>query len=768
MFQRRLALLVLVSAGVVAVLGLQLARLTVVQGAQRRIEAEKPLTDRAYVPTRRGRILDRHGRVLAEDRPTYDVTVKFSVITGRWAYDQAAIAARRANREQWGEMSGTDREAMIAEYRKPFDQQLQDLWNTLSRETGTPVQEINDRKSTISSRVQRIASHVWKANMDRLSRESDEQVTLTDAAFTIRDQVQEHEVIRNISDEARLKIQQIIAMANVMDNERDADGNLVINKLAVWQNVGVDPARTRAYPLDAMEVDVDLSKLPGPLKGEGVKTIKVEGVASHIIGFTRPIGAEQINERPFVWNDHGDRKADLGGYIDGDLYGVYGIEQAQERRLRGIRGQELRHLDTGHSEHVAPEPGKDVVLTIDVALQARIAAAMDPSVGLMVAQPWHDREKNQALGTPLNGAAVVIDVSQGHVLAAVSMPTMRRRSTEADEPEQPEPAADDIEARFYDEINFPWMNRVVAQPYQPGSTMKPLVYLAAATQGKSGLHRVIECNGHLHPDQPTVMRCWIWNYFLQTHGPLRPEEAICRSCNIYFFTLGREMGTKDLVTWMQRFGAGRKPGTGLPEEINGFVPDLALADVPNQPGFQRNDATFMGIGQGPIALTPIQIANAYATIARGGYMLSPSFVQIGEPSADMISEDLHLNPEAVDVTMKGMWLSANDIYGTSHHINYDDLHRRVPTITFEGATVYAKSGTADASPLMIDTDGDGKKETKVRDGDHSWYVAMIKKPGSSRVNYIVTVVVEYGGSGNAVSGPIVDQILHAMRAEGYL
>lgn len=769
MFQRRLTLLVALSLLVVGLLCFQLARLTVVQGADRRIDAEKPLTNRVYVPTVRGRILDRQGRVVAEDRPSYDVTVQFTVITGRWAYDKAATAARSANRERWAEIDALDREALIAEHRKAFDKQLQSLWETLARETNTPADEIDARKSTIVSRVQRIASHVWAANKERLSRESDEQVTFSDAAFTIGEQVQMHEVIPNISDEARLKIQQIIAASESRNDKRDETGKAVPNDLLVWQYVAVAPSRARAYPLDSMEVDVDLSTLPGPLKGEGKKTVKVEGVGSHIIGFLRPVGAEQINNRPFVWDDHEASRADLKGYIDGDLYGVYGLEQSQEQWLRGKRGQELKHLDTGRAEQQAPEPGRDVVTTIDMALQARIQALMDPSIGLLVTQPWHTKEPFMPPGTPLNGAAIVLDVAQGQVLAAVSMPTMRRRSDDDDAEEQPEPADDDIEARFYNEINFPWMNRVVAQPYQPGSTVKPLVFISAVTDGQINVNKVIDCQGHLYPTRPTELRCWIYKMYLSRHNELHGDEAIARSCNIYFYTLGRDLGSVDLVKWYTRFGAGRLLGCGLDEEVAGFLPNLARASVPNEPGFQQNDATFMGIGQGPIALTPLQIANAYATIARGGYMLSPSFVQVGERSEQAISEDLRLSPAAVDMAMNGLELAANNAtMGTAHHITFDETFRRVPTISIDNVEIYAKSGTADASALLIDTDGDKKKETKVRDGDHSWYVAMVKKKGSNRVSYIVAVVVEYGGSGNNVSGPVVDQILYALRAEGYL
>ena len=110
----------------------------------------------------------------------------------------------------------------------------------------------------------------------------------------------------------------------------------------------------------------------------------------------------------------------------------------------------------------------------------------------------------------------------------------------------------------------------------------------------------------------------------------------------------------------------------------------------------------------------------------------------------------------------------NESYGSGNHLAM--LNKEL-IINIPDVHVMGKSGTADAPALRIDSDGDGKitsNDRIIREGDHSWFITLVTRPGSKRPDYVVAVIVEFGGSGGNVAGPVVNQILHAMRAEGYL
>lgn len=746
MFQRRLRLLALGVIAVCALLCVQMARLTVTDHADLQARAESVLTRVRLIPTSRGRILDRKQRVLAQDRPAYDICVAYEVITGKWSYKKARRDAFRDNKATWGELDPIDREALVARYTDHYSQQVERLWQDLASVSQVDLSEIEAQKARVIERVQQVASHIWLKRLEQRT-EQGQDVELADVAQPISEQRADHPLILGASADT-------LAFARRMIDLGETD-----DRYAVWQQVSVMPSRQREYPSDTMTVEVDRSHFPGPLRSDKPAVVQVNGIASLIVGNMRDTWKEDFDQKPF----RAAGKIDLKGYISGDRTGSTGIESAQEDRLRGTRGRITEDLETLKQYRLEPTPGRDVSLTIDAHLQARIQALMDPSLGLTKRQPWHQRNIPESeIGRPLNGAAVVLDIASSQILAAVSLPTMGR-----------EEIANNPKAYLDDHINQPYINRPVAMPYQPGSTVKPLVLSSAITQGKLGLHEEIECHGYLgFPDTSTSnrYRCWIYKQFNSTHGPLDGPHAIAASCNIFFYTLGRRLGARGLTQWFARFGLGSTLGCGLNEEVAGDLPDLARADDPNTPGFGVHDAINMGIGQGPIRWTPIQAACAYAALVRGGYLITPTFLM---NNASQRSEDLRMDSRGVEAAIQGLDLCVNDPTGTANHIytEVDGQRKRENTINIEGVKVYAKTGTADAVALRVDSDGDGvitTRDTVVRDGDHAWFVGLVQRAGSSRPDYVVVVVVEYAGSGGAVSGPIANQILYAMRSEGYL
>jgi len=748
MYHRRLRLIALVMGLVVLLLASQLGRLTVVEGSQRRARAEEPLHRRTFLPTYRGSILDRNGRRTAVDRPGYAIAVDFDVITGAWEVSQARRQARRElGAGRWRVLSpearATEAEARLPQWRAKTDR----LFGEIRRLGGIDEEELQRRLDAIRSDVQGTAAAVWdaqrRAEMDQYGQETDFEFR----PGKILEQTEAHVVLPAVSDEVAFEFRSLA---------EDLPGM-----------IQVQDARRRVYPWSAAEVRLDRSTLPRPLRSSRPITIRLEGVADHICGSMRPAQKDDVQRRPFWPGESG--AIDLGGYRPvGDMAGASGLEKAFEDRLRGLRGEMRRRLDRDEETRTSPAPGRDLQITLDMALQARIQAILSSKLGLTIVQEFHHNAK-LPLGWPLNSAAVVLEVETGEILAMVSMPTR------AD--------GEKLSERRL-RLDQPWVNRPAEAIYPPGSIIKPLVLAAAVTEGVHELGATIECTGHYFPHVDTVARCWIyrerWGY--TTHGSLKAEDGLAQSCNIFFYTLADRLGMQRLADWYRRFGMGSLLDVGLGYEYLGRDEDgneqviftgEARGHVPDGPeiaeialaGRLQFDTIILGIGQGPITWTPLQAANAYATLARGGVVRDARLLMDDSIAArPRRCDDLHLHPGAVDAALNGLRGAVSE-GGTGHHITYSPGDRE-NIFNAEGVTIWGKTGTAQAPDL--DLDGDGNIQDSETGFDHAWFVGLVGPDDTKRPMFALAVIVEYGGSGGRVAGPIANQIIHALQDEGYL
>jgi len=447
--------------------------------------------------------------------------------------------------------------------------------------------------------------------------------------------------------------------------------------------------------------------------------------ACHVIGLTGQVNEKEMAERNRVRFEPDWLSWQRENYRGGDMIGKSGVEKMCESILRGRRGYRI-YRASELVEDVQARPGGDVHLTLDAELQEALA-------GSFVA-----RHKK---GT---GAVVVLDVPSGEVLALVSIPTYdlnRYRS--------------DFKELIRATTLLPLRHRAVTQTYAPGSTAKPVAEIALGTK--------FDCKGgYMFENVRDRWRCWSARKGFG-HGPQDVVEGLRHSCNVYFYHVGQSMGPHELCEWYRLFGFGALPGTGLPEERAGRVPsdEWMRRRTGDRRALSIGDARLMAIGQGAFSATPLQVANAMATIAREGRFLSPVLTLEGGP--DRVRRYMPMSDRHVYAVHKGMRDVVHHPDGTAHKIL---MKLGLGSL---GLEFCGKTGTATVPPQRVDSDGDGRitsRDRVVRTGDVAWFAGFAPY-GNPQVAFAIMVeYVEGGGGANA--GPVALDVVRTCKRLGYI
>ncbi len=357
---------------------------------------------------------------------------------------------------------------------------------------------------------------------------------------------------------------------------------------------------------------------------------------SHIIGYTGKITREEFSSSS-------DR------YSMFDYVGRMGLESYYEDTLRKNPGQvrvERDALGNVISQQVVslPESGDSLVLWLDSDLQKKVKEELEKTL--------------QSIGSR-KAVGVALDPKTGGVLAMVSIPSFDNNLFSIGDNES-------IKELFENEED-PLFNRVISGVGFPtGSTIKPLVASAALQEGIVSPNQKINCTGLIevtHEYDPSI----IYQYHdWSVHGLTDIRKAIAESCNVFFYTLGggyapfgiKGLGPQKIEDYLGLFGWGQKTDIDLPGEGEGTIPVL-------DENWRKGDTYHLSIGQGPFAVTPLQVASAYAAIANGGKLLKPQVVKevvdtsggdvkvIGESRPEVIREGF-IDPENLQVVREGM------------------------------------------------------------------------------------------------------------------
>lgn len=473
--------------------------------------------------------------------------------------------------------------------------------------------------------------------------------------------------------------------------------------------VGNKPIKRRVIfsPVEGYEKTDDLTgSTENDTIEESIRDYKKGKELAHITGYLGEVSPNEVGKIDPKCTDKGPKAL-------GSLIGRSGLEEWYDCKLRGVDGEELVEVDSGGNmvrmlgkrESI---PGEDIKTNINVGLQEKIAQLM------------YDKK----------GSVIVTD-NDGEVLALYSSPSYDPNIFIA------ESKKDEVEKVFKDS-NLPLFNRAIGGMYQPGSTFKPIIAIAALEEGEIDKDYTYEDTGSI--TIKTAYGDFTYNnwYLTQnggTEGVIKLPRAIARSTDTFFYKVGELLGIDNIVKWGGKFGFDKKTGIDLPGEISGLVPSPQWKMKVKGERWFLGNTYHVSIGQGDLAVTPIGLNTAIASIANGGRLCAPTLVGQSE------CEDLNIERGSVDLVQKGM-VDACSSGGTG--FTFFDFKDKSP----DKVSVACKTGTAET----------GKKDTT-----HAWFTVfgpVDDEQDDTNSAIVVTVLVEEGGEGSRVAGPIARDIFN--------
>jgi penicillin-binding protein 2 len=485
------------------------------------------------------------------------------------------------------------------------------------------------------------------------------------------------------------------------------------------EQVVAEAARRRAFvPIAVREdltwdevarVAVHAPDLPGIMLDSGLLRDYPAGeMLSHVVGYVGPVSEAELTGEPLLELPefrHG--KAGVERVYNDLLRGQAGISRFEVNAL----GREIKELQRREGE-----PGQDLELTLDLDLQ---------------------RFVHQRLSGEPSASAVVLDVQSGEVLALASVPSF-----------DPGAFTNGLSRTAWRALlanpRTPLVNKAISGLYPPGSTFKMLVALAALEAGVVSPETEVHCPGHMDLGNHRF-HCWKrWG-----HGIMKLIPAIAQSCDVYFYEIARRVGVDAIALMSRRFGLGEPLGLDLPGEKGGLVPDRAWKRAARNQPWHQGETLVVGIGQGYLQTTPLQLAVMTARIANGGRAIRPRLGRPPEGLAAAAPERVQVSDWALRLVRQGMDEVVNSQRGTAHSSRLLDAE----------VAMAGKTGTSQVRRISRAERLTGVRRNEDRpweERDHALFVAYAP---SRNPRFAVSVVVEHGGSGSQAAAPIARDII---------
>ncbi|MBO6580233.1 MAG: penicillin-binding protein 2 [Thalassospira sp.] len=466
---------------------------------------------------------------------------------------------------------------------------------------------------------------------------------------------------------------------------------------------------------EVARVGVNAPDLPGLIIDAGRSRDYPEGPhLAHTLGYVAAVSEKELT---------GDPLLELPGFT----IGKNGIEKVYDLALRGTAGTSQVEVNAlgrviRELEREEGDSGNTVVMTLDLELQ---------------------RYTNQRLSDQESAAAVVMDIHNGEVLALSSHPTY-----------DPNAFTNGISHKLWNSlVNNPYAplsNKAVNGTYAPGSTFKMCVALAGLEAGIISPNQKFFCNGHLDLGNARF-HCWKRG----GHGWMNMHDSIKHSCDVYYYEISQKIGIDRIAAMANKLGLGEDTGIDLPNERSGLIPTKDWKEIQLGKRWQGGETLIASIGQGYVLATPLQLCTMTARLA-SGKAVRPHLTRDNVTPEGVTSRQAEEFPELqvsranlarIRDAMNGV---TNELRGTGHGAR----------IAIKGMEMAGKSGTSQVRRITMRE----RQTTGVLDNndlpwkyrDHALFVAFAPVDNP---RYACSVVVEHGGGGSSVAGPIVRDLL---------
>ncbi len=421
-------------------------------------------------------------------------------------------------------------------------------------------------------------------------------------------------------------------------------------------------------------------------------------IGSHVIGYLGKPTPSQTKDPAF------------DNVPPDSFIGQWGAEMLFDKSLRGVPGEKVIEVDSLGREirllkEKPPIKGEDITLSLDINLQKAAEEAFGEKIGALVA----------------------VKTDTGEILGLVSKPSF-----------DPNLFAKGI--RYNEWLSLcqdktrPMLNRALQSQYPPGSVFKIITAIAGLEEGVIKLDTKVNCRGGINYGR-WHFGCWR----KEGHGVMSLHKAIVESCDVYFYEVGKRLGIDKIYEYASSFGLGRETGIKLVNERKGIVPNTKWKMEQKKQPWYLGETFNTSIGQGYLAVTPIQLAVMMSAIANGGNLLKPTLIKDSGP---FFSGRAKVSHETLDIIKKALYGVVNENGGTGWAAKSQFI------------SVGGKTGTAQVVSMKY-----GSKYLPSQFRDHAWFVAIapIEKP-----EIAISVFVEHGGHGGGAAAPIAK-----MAIEGY-
>ncbi|HEY0161857.1 MAG TPA: penicillin-binding protein 2 [Edaphobacter sp.] len=431
-----------------------------------------------------------------------------------------------------------------------------------------------------------------------------------------------------------------------------------------------------------------------------------DGFAAHLIGYVGEISEDDLNKEKYAF------------YQPGDVVGKSGVEATYDALLRGVDGSRdvivnSHGKEIGHLGETLAKPGQDIKLTIDLDLQMAAEKAMEGKVGSIIAMDPHN----------------------GEVLALVSRPTF-----------DPNQFAGKLTKTYWNEIlnnpDHPLLNKAIQAQLAPGSTFKIIMSYAGLQEQEAQSLRVM-CNGGAS----------FYGHFFACdarHGMVDINRAIPVSCDTFYYTLANKLGIDTIAKYATSLGLSQHTGVDLPDEASGTMPSTQWKMKNFHEKWYAGEVISVGIGQGAVAVTPVQLARAIGGIASGGVLHRPHTVFPDEVPSDMLEAVHETFPGSGEKTVP---LSPDNWETITNAMAQTTITGTAGAARLEGIDFAGKTGTAQVmSHDALARSGGGHRTVP-----NAWFVGMAPRRNPD----IIVVVLWENGNWGANSAKLGAQIVNA-------